>query len=175
MQTQPPKLRYFAYGSNMFTKRLQERVPSCEFFAVASLEEYKLKFHKKSIYGSGKCDAYKTGGKNDKIFGVVFYISPKDKPNLGRSEGLGYGYNEKKIAVQYAKGAIETFMYVADEKAIDDSLKPYTWYKDFVVAGAKEHNLPNWYIKAIEAIPAINDSDKSREQRNHQLINTEVD
>ena len=45
-------------------------------------------------------------------------------------------------------------MYEADDWAIDDSLRPYTWYKDFVVDGAKEHDLPEAYIKKLESVLA---------------------
>jgi hypothetical protein len=52
----------------------------------------------------------------------------------------------------------------------DSSLKPYTWYKAFVVAGAKEHKLPSDYIKQLEAVEAIQDPDRERDRRNTQLL-----
>jgi hypothetical protein len=35
--------------------------------------------------------------------------------------------------------------------AIDDRLKPYSWYKDFVMKGAQEHGLPLEYIRGYIA------------------------
>ena len=29
--------------------------------------------------------------------------------------------------------------YIADPSAIDENLRPYSWYKDFVLKGAAEH------------------------------------
>jgi hypothetical protein len=48
----------------------------------------------------------------------------------------------------------------------NDSLKPYHWYKDFVVSGARENNLPRDYIKLLEREESIDDSDKSRVDKN---------
>jgi hypothetical protein len=49
---------YFAYGSNMRSARLRERVPSARYFATGKIQGYKLAFHKRSKQdGSGKADA----------------------------------------------------------------------------------------------------------------------
>jgi hypothetical protein len=58
-------VKYFAYGSNMLTKRLRNRAPSAKFSAVTTLTKHCLKFHKigtdKKGNRSGKCNAYLTG------------------------------------------------------------------------------------------------------------------
>ena len=51
---------YFAYGSNMSSRRLKNRVESANVISTGILEKYKLKFHKISEDGSGKCDAFFT-------------------------------------------------------------------------------------------------------------------
>jgi gamma-glutamylcyclotransferase (GGCT)/AIG2-like uncharacterized protein YtfP len=165
-------MKYFAYGSNMFTERLRERTRSCRFLTAAVLREYTLKFHKKSTDGSGKCNAYYTGNKDDEVIGVVFDIDPMDKPGLDEFEGLGSGYHEKTVRLSSTKGQLTAFMYEADECAIDDSLRPYAWYKDLVMEGAKEHNLPQAYKKPFEMVPADIDPDSVREEANRRIINT---
>lgn len=57
-----PTFLNFAYGSNMLTDRLRERVPSARPVAVARLAGHSLRWHKVSIDGSGKCDAEATVG-----------------------------------------------------------------------------------------------------------------
>jgi hypothetical protein len=57
-------------------------------------------------------------------------------------------------------------MYIALPDFIDDSLLPYTWFKDFVVEGAKEHALPESNIKTIMDFRAKSDHDKYREKKN---------
>ena len=61
-------------------------------------------------------------------------------------------------------------MYIADDDAIDDRLSPYTWYKDFVVQGARQHQLPDAYIQKLEAFTAIVDPDRAREEKNRRIL-----
>jgi Molybdopterin-binding domain of aldehyde dehydrogenase len=45
--------------------------------------------------------------------------------------------------------------------------QPYSWYKDFVLAGAAEHQLPPEYVESrIGAVHASRDPDPQREQTN---------
>jgi gamma-glutamylcyclotransferase (GGCT)/AIG2-like uncharacterized protein YtfP len=119
---------YFAYGSNMSSRRLcaENRVPSARRLCLATLPEHRLTFHKKSNDGSAKCDAYFTGDKADYVIGVLFEISQSEKRNLDRAEGLGYGYREEKITVMTDSGEQNAVAYFATD--IDSSLKPYDWY-----------------------------------------------
>jgi hypothetical protein len=45
-------------------------------------------------------------------------------------------------------------------------LRPYSWYKRFVVEGARQHGLPADYIAGIEALPAAEDPDQNRDVEN---------
>ncbi len=149
----------------MSIKRLSDRVPSAKFVTVATLSEHKLKFHKISKKdGSAKCDASETGNTKDKIIGVVFDISESEKPDLDRKEGLNYGYNEKMVEVDSIEGEkmIATTYYATN---IDSSLKPYHWYKEHVLRGAKENNLPKQYIETISKIKSVKDPDSKRHEQ----------
>ncbi len=154
---------YFAYGSNMCLGRLRKRTPSCKFITTAKLEGYDLRFHKESRDGSGKADAYRTDNPDDKIWGVVFEISDLEKSKLDKAEGLGHGYNECVIE------ELNACMYCADEGAINEELKPYTWYKRFVVEGAKQHKLPLSHIQKIKEVEAIEDPDTCRNRENQEI------
>jgi gamma-glutamylcyclotransferase len=46
----------FAYGSNMLSARLRERVPSARPAGTACLPGFSLRWHKVSVDGSGKCN-----------------------------------------------------------------------------------------------------------------------
>lgn len=161
---------YFAYGSNMCLSRLHNRVPSCQFYAVASLQGYTLKFHKRSNDDSGKCDAFRTNNLEDRVIGVVFKINETDKDNLDNAEGLGYGYSEQIVELESSDEPITAFAYIADSDAIDSTLMPYTWYRTFVLEGARQYQLPSDYIRGIEAVEAKEDADKARERRNLEQL-----
>lgn len=157
---------YFAYGSNMRTERLRFRTPGCTVIAVATLVGHELRFHKSSKDGSAKCDAFLTGISTDLVVGILFSIPGSQKAALDRAEGLGNGYEEATITVMTVEGkAVDAVTYLASEAAIDDKLKPYQWYKDFVESGAKEHGIPDAYLqKYILDVVAVPDPDASREK-----------
>ena len=56
--------------------------------------------------------------------------------------------------------AIEAFIYYATN--INPELKPFDWYKEHVLRGAKENGLPVEYIRSIENIEHTEDSDTKR-------------
>ncbi len=76
-------------------------------------------------------------------------------------DGLGLGYEEKFIKVFNFKSSFKAVTYYATN--LDNTLNPFTWYKQHVLIGAQEANLPKAYIDLIEIIPAIEDFDKERE------------
>jgi len=155
---------YFSYGSNMSSKRLQQRVPSATFVSTASLVEHELRFHKKSHDGSAKCDAFETGNPDDIVIGTLFKIEQSEKYHLDEAEGLGYGYDIKHVKVLLPSGIIqEAFTYFATD--IEETLLPYLWYHNHVVTGAREFHLPPEYIDRIEQVKTIDDPDKQRHQK----------
>jgi hypothetical protein len=159
---------YFAYGSNMCTGRLRFRVPHCRPTTIARLTGYRLRFHKRSADGSGKCNILRTDIPEDAVFGVVFEFPANEKEALDRAEGLGQGYDEEELSVVSPDGARldAVYAYVADPTAIDDHLKPYSWYKEFVLSGAEEHWLPSDYVEThIRAVVAVPDPDRRRDAR----------
>ncbi|MDQ3819655.1 MAG: gamma-glutamylcyclotransferase [Acidobacteriota bacterium] len=163
-------MKYFAYGSNLCTNRLRERVPSATFCQKAILYGFTLKFHKRSIDGSAKCNAFYTGNNTDEVHGVIFDIDEEEKQDLDKAEGRGRGYDQITIKVNTNGGVEEVFTYVANTKAIDDSLQPYSWYKDLVLSGAKEHSLHKAYIRRLELVQARQDPNKSRNDKQRRLI-----
>ncbi|HXT40654.1 MAG TPA: gamma-glutamylcyclotransferase family protein [Candidatus Angelobacter sp.] len=170
MPTNPKTFVTFAYGSNMLCSRIQdqERCPSARALGVAELHGHELKWHKRSKDGSGKCDVVQAKDKKQIVYGVLFEIAASEKSELDTAEGRGNGYEEKQVQVVFG-GAPRTVSLYAATKT-DSSLKPYTWYKAFVVAGAKEHKLPSEYIRQLEAVEATQDPDRERERRNTQLL-----
>ena len=149
---------YFAYGSNMSTRRLVARVSSARAVSVAMLSGHSLEFHKIGKDGSAKCDAVYTDDLNDVVHGVVFEMALSEKPVLDRIEGLGRGYAEKDVIVSSESGKeFKAVTYYATN--IDALLKPRDWYVEHVLRGAREHGLPSEYIGRIEAIESVPDPD----------------
>ncbi len=155
-------MKYFAYGSNMSEKRLKARLKKIKKIGIGILYEHKLLFHKTGKDKSGKCDAFYTGNKDDFIYGVLYEIDDSDKKVLDDIEGLGSGYNDKKVLIKMLKGEVaEAFTYYAI--SIQKGLKPFKWYKNHVLVGALENNLPKQYIEFIKNVESIPDLNKHRE------------
>jgi hypothetical protein len=155
-------MHYFAYGSNMSTARLRQRVPSAMKVGLVSLAGHDLRFHKRGADGSGKCDACETGEQQDFVLGSLFLIEASDRIYLDRAEGLGRGYDEKWVTVtDHAGAGVRALTYCAT--AIDESLKPYSWYLNHVIIGARETGLPDHYLARIEGIVSVEDTDLRRD------------
>lgn len=149
---------YFAYGSNLYSKRLKSRVPSATKVAAVSLPDYKLFFDKRGTDGSGKGNIRKT---NDSIVhGVIYEVKAEEKVALDRIEGTGY--DDVSLQIPVGSELIKVFTYMAKESHTDDSLNPYSWYKNLVIAGAQEHDLPQEYINEIQEVEAIKDPEEER-------------
>ena len=141
---------YFAYGSNMLTRRLQARTPSARVHNIGYVTQYRLTFFKASDDRSGKCDMERTGNAGDRVDGVLFWIDWAEKPALDEAERLGRGYSEATLEVLTDSGTETALAYIASET--DPSRRPYHWYKALVVAGAVEHGLSAHYIRRLRAV-----------------------
>lgn len=159
--------RTFAYGSNMLSARLKARCPSARPRGVARLPGHELRWHKRSMDGSGKCDVV-PASSDLAVFGVVYEIDANEKPALDQAEGLGHGYDKKDATVILNGVAVTVSIYFATKA--DPALKPYTWYKALVVAGAKEHGLPAPYIASLETVEASEDANRTRHDRNMRIV-----
>jgi gamma-glutamylcyclotransferase (GGCT)/AIG2-like uncharacterized protein YtfP len=160
-------MKIFAYGSNMSLERLKKRISSATFYKIGKITGHLIKFHKTSKDGSGKTDCFKTSNIEDELWGVIFDIDPSQKENLDKFEGKGKGYEEKLIDVLCDEGYIKTYIYYATN--ITESLKPYDWYINHVIIGAKQFNLPEQYIKILVQQEYIIDPDEERRKLEFSL------
>lgn len=155
---------YFAYGSNMSSRRLRERIDSPVAQASATLPGHRLAFHKAGRDGSAKCDACVCADVAHPVIGVLFAIDPNDRAVLDHYEGVGSGYAARNVAVTLSNGdTASAFTYYATQ--IDAALQPFRWYREHVLRGAHEHGLPSSYCDMIAATGVIDDPDPERHQR----------
>lgn len=154
----------FAYGSNMLTARLRQRVSSARPVGTACLPGFSLRWHKVGVDGSSKCDVVEDATPGARVWGVVFAIDAAQKESLDRAEGLGNGYEDREVTVVLAGETLTAQAYGATHT--DAECLPYDWYKALVLAGAREHALPAGYIAALEAQPCTVDADEERRRKN---------
>ena len=162
-------MKYFAYGSNMLTRRLTDpsRAPSAVACGVARAPGFVVRFHKVGADGSGKCTLITAGGDAATAFGVLYEVAEADGENLDRVEGVHTGgYVRRSVEVRLADGRTTNAMtYVAGAGHVDASLVPFDWYRDLVVAGVIEHGLPAHYVAELARVAALPDPDVARAAR----------
>lgn len=159
--------KVFAYGSNMCSGRLRDYSVVPEGHGRAALlRDYRLRFNKKSQDGSGKAnlEPYPDG----EVWGVLYVIPDGHLKTLDQGEGLGYHRVKERVTTTDAM-TTEAWVYLASKPSGDAALRPYTWYKRFLVEGAREHCLPPEYIEALEHIEANQDKDEQRDREKRAL------
>lgn len=167
-------MKYFAYGSNLLTRRLNDpsRAPSAVGLGVALAPGFVMRFHKIGTDGSGKCTLIPTGDDGDVVYGVLYEFADSDLAGLDREEGVHLGgYARRPLRLRLSGGhTTEAMTYIAGGQYIDASCLPFDWYRDLVVAGAKEHGLPPAYVRELERTAAVPDRDAARDARARRLL-----
>lgn len=163
---------YFAYGSNMLTKRLRERCPSARPAGIAVAEEYRLDFSKVGLDGSGKA----TLSRNTKaiqithIQGVLYHVSLKESTNLDLAEGRYDRHANFLVKCQHKKSSIIASTYIAQPDACSNGLLPFDWYVRLIIAGAYEHGLDPAYIARLRNVKTRTDPDTDRAESMARLL-----
>lgn len=158
---------YFAYGSNMSLARLRARTPSAERLGRYTLSGHQLRFHQHGGDGSAKCDAFYTGDEAHAVIGALYRLSPDEKPALDVAEGLGIDYQIKTVIVTDGARCQQAYTYCA--LRLNPGLLPFNWYVNHVLVGAREIQVPDGYLRALQGIDVLDDHDLERSRREWRL------
>ncbi len=158
---------YLAYGSNLYPRRLAARVGEPVAARTVRIGGWALRFHKRSLDGSGKCDIVPAPDAH--IYGVVYSLTLAAKRRLDQIEGVGFGYSSTEIH-HPEHGLMAT--YRAHSRAVDGALRPYAWYHQLVVAGARHHGFPGDYMDSLHMVTPVEDPDPHRHAREIRVIQT---
>jgi hypothetical protein len=150
--------------------RLLERVPSAQWVGRTELRYHRLAFQKKGRDGSSKCNLVCTGEESDGVYGAIYQMDSAHKKALDSFEGNGNGYHNSQLTVELHGKEYSCFTYFAQQSYIENNLKPYHWYKNLVVLGAKHLQFPDGYVRSIELIESVEDPDETRRKHHEQLI-----
>lgn len=137
---------YFAYGSNLASARLRERVPSARPRGVAQLDGRRLALDKPGRDGTAKANLRISPEAS--VWGVVYALDEGHWPLLDACEP---GYRRVEVVVSVAGASTPAATYTSDLSTEDRV--PSRAYKRFLVDGAREHGLPAHWVKLLEALP----------------------
>ncbi len=158
---------YFAYGSNMSTKEINDAIKisneKAEVVGIGKIEGYRLDFTRYSSKRQGYvADVVKTPGST--VWGVVYKLSAQAFEFIDKKEGVSLrAYKRKTVDIHIQINAIiskiksiigkkvvpvRAILYTVVKKKTKP-LKPPTAYSDIILKGAEEHKLPDDYIKNL--------------------------
>jgi len=151
---------YFAFGSNLKSKRVKINSPSAEFVGWAVLDNFRLAFAGLSKRWHG-ASATIIPDTTDHVIGCVWSIEKSNLPELDRQEGVHQKiYEPIQLTVRlnddsnvtcrsYRKLGVDD---VIDGKAPIPEDLPSHAYLSVIIDGAIEHNFPEKYIAKLNGI-----------------------
>jgi gamma-glutamylcyclotransferase (GGCT)/AIG2-like uncharacterized protein YtfP len=140
-------LYYFAYGSNMSHQQMRERCPSSEFVSAVFLQGYKFVYDGWSSKRQSAVANIIASENEDIVWGGLFGINEDNLAALDCYEGYPTTYDRKEVQVKDRKGRIYTawvYSRMRKERAM-----PSKEYRNIVVQGAHNCNLPKGYIESV--------------------------
>ncbi|XP_069113971.1 gamma-glutamylcyclotransferase-like [Argopecten irradians] len=146
---------YFSYGSNLLKERLLLRNPTAVFQSIANLKDYKLGFEaienpKQSRWHGSVATIVDNPGAN--VWGGVWELDVKDLASLDKQEGIYKGFDVKVVSPEGQEFTCRTYKLEKIGNSDYDS-RPSPHYKDVILRGAKELQLPKDYVGYLQDIP----------------------
>jgi gamma-glutamylcyclotransferase (GGCT)/AIG2-like uncharacterized protein YtfP len=142
---------YFAYASNLWADQMTARtgplVQGDEPPRVARLPDHRLVFNMQGEDGQVYANVESPG---DGVIGVLYRCGPS---TLNKLDAYERGYDRCRVLVTDERGvAVAAVAYVAKADRIANGKQPSANYLEKIVRGARQHGLPEAYIRAIAAI-----------------------
>ena len=140
---------YFAYGYNMSNKNINDRLSNCELFNIGKIDNKKFICNKRSTDGSAKANLVDSNG--DEVWGVIYYINNSQLKVLDEIES---GYDREVLNIILSEGSnILAEVYISSKTT--EFHNATEEYKNAIVEGAIENNLPAHYVDELKQISTI--------------------
>lgn len=153
---------YLAYGSNLHPRRLEARVGAVDCMGVVELPGWSLRFDKRGGDGSAKANIRPEPGINCVAYAAAFTLRRDQVRRLDVFEGCGYGYETLPITARLGGKRLSAFTYVTPLQWLSERMRPFDWYIDLIVSGARYHGFDEAYIERITAHAVWKDADFRR-------------
>lgn len=127
---------YFAYGSNLWRKQMEERCPEHRVIGHGILKDYCW-----MITTKGYANIVKS--EKDEVHGLIYEISESDEHSLDYWEVEGAGYHKEILPVEFEGQTLECLVYV---DIIEEEGQPRQEYTKRINKGLSDSNLPQEYI-----------------------------
>ncbi|CAH1636414.1 unnamed protein product [Spodoptera littoralis] len=153
---------YFAYGSNLLKRRIRINNPKAEFVGVGRLDNFRLDFvHHYNLWGGSVATI--VPNLKEHVWGAVWKMQCEEMPSLDKQEGVDLQqYVPKQVYIKYRDGKqakCRTYQHtsfppdVCSLSSLPAHRRPSITYKQCIIHGAYECNIPKDYIRKLERIP----------------------
>ena len=130
---------------------MKRRCPGYEFKGTAYLPGYTIAFTRCSNKRHGGVDDVVKSFDDEVVWGAVYEVSDEDIARLDYCEGYPNAYRKEILRVITTEDErLEVVAYVANKQAI---FLPHKKYRDQIVHGAEEVELPPEYIDRLKKLP----------------------
>ncbi|KAH7642309.1 gamma-glutamylcyclotransferase [Dermatophagoides farinae] len=143
---------YFCYGSNLLIQRMRINNKSATKHANGLLTGFKLSFAGNSQLWKG-ATANIVQDSNSVVYGAVYTLDKDDIDNLDRQE---CGYDPIEVIVKLYETndqpmiTCRTYVQKSNYANVNGNEPiPSRLYKEIIIKGAKENNLPEHYIENV--------------------------
>jgi hypothetical protein len=137
---------YFAYGSNLASRRMRDRVPGARARGRARLAGFRLVADKPGRDGSAKLNVVPDPAGF--VWGALWELTASDLARLDGHEG---GYARLAVTVDADAGALAATTYASELCGAAPGLE--RGYKACVLEGAREHGLPAGWVARLASLP----------------------
>jgi hypothetical protein len=132
---------HFAYGSNMSRTLMHRRCPTAVAIGTARLDHWRF-----LVTRDGYASIVPAPG--DAVQGVLWRLSPRDLAAVNAYESLDSGlYRRRMLPVICGRQRVAALVYVGRERRAG---RPRPGYQDLVVQAARDWDLPDDYIRALQ-------------------------
>ena len=141
-------MHYFAYGANMDVETLKERKVDFKTITAGKIRDARLVFHVPGGDDTGKADLM--DDKRSHVHGVVYDVPEKSLAGLDVYEHIERGrYRRGEVVVQTSQGEMVCAVYRGAK--FRSGLKPSKDYLERLIRGARQHGLPDHYLKFLQS------------------------
>ena len=140
---------YFAYGSNLDLRGFKRRCRGATVAGRARLPDHRLSFTRYSrAEKGGVADIVPEPGAE--VWGALYKVDERCLAALDQYEGAPRAYRRQAVRVVDDAGAErEAIAYIANRTG---EFAPSRQYLAQIARGAREHGLPESYVRALEQV-----------------------
>lgn len=136
---------YFAYGSNMLARQMEQRCPGAKAISTALLRGWRFIINSRGV-------ASIVADKSGTVHGVMWELTEEHLLSLDGYEGVPDWYQRRMVVVEMAeRGEAECITYIDRSEGGDIPGPPREGYLEKIVEGAENFSLQPEYISFLRS------------------------